>query len=140
MKLLAIILVTIITACTTGKNYGLSQIEGENYTVHVMKLQGANNGTSGYKVRVLPTQKILDEQGKQLQEALWYQIDSCFYITKDDAIIKPDLVQPIANGVVNCYEYMLVFNDVPALVGNGEMTFVFNDRHITREKYLIRLF
>lgn len=141
MRLPVIVLITIIASCTVDKKLGVSEIAGENYTIQVMPLpmHGDDDGrTSGYKVRILPTQKISDEYGKQLQEKLWYQTDSCFYITERSTPIKPALVQPVATGVVNCYEFMLVFEGLSASA-NDERTLVFNDPNITREKYAIKL-
>lgn len=140
MRISVIILIAIITSCSVERKPAFSEIAGENYTIQVMALPMLDDDgrTSGYKVRVLPAQKISDDQGKQLQEKLWYQIDSCFYITQGSAHIKPELVQPIATGVVNCYEFMLVFEGL-SVHGDNEVTLVFDDRHITKEKYLIKL-
>jgi hypothetical protein len=129
-----------MTSCTVERKPAFSEIAGENYTIQVTSLpmHDDDSGTSGYKVRVLPGRKLLDDQGKQLQEGLWYQTDSCFYITQGSASIKPELIQPIATGVANCYEFMLVFDGV-SVSGDNEVTLVFNDQNITREKYLIKL-
>lgn len=140
MRISAIILLTIMASCTAERKPAFSEIAGENYTIQVMSLpmHDDDSGTSGYKVRVFPRRKLLDDQAKELQESLWYQTDSCFYITQGSSSIKPELIQPIATGVANCYEFMLVFDGVSSF-GDHELTLVFDDRHVTKEKYQIKL-
>jgi hypothetical protein len=138
MRLLSILI--FITACNLTKKPAFREITDDNYTIQVMPLQKNENGSTGYKVRISPKERVLDEAGKQLQDILWYKTDSCFYMTKDNADIQPELVQPVASGIANCYEYMVLFNDeIPSLSNGAYLEFVFNDRHITREKYIIRL-
>lgn len=139
MKVRFIILLAVISSCTIDRKPAFSEIGGENYTIQVMSLPaGGDSGASGYKVRVFPAQKVLDEQGGKLRQQLLNQTDSCFYITQGSDQIKPQLVQPIIQELANCYEFMLVFEGVSAF-SDKELSLVFDDLHITREKYRIKL-
>ena len=135
-------IIASVVSCTPGKRPGIGEVKDENYRIQVslMEIPKRNDSSCRYKIRIWPGQKVLEEGGINIRETLWYRTDSCFSVVHDDLIIEPALVQPIANGLGNCYEYMLVFDGLPVLRDNENIAVVFHDRHITKQKYLIELF
>jgi hypothetical protein len=131
----------LVISCKTSDRNKYREVKGEDYLIQVMPLQmnGDNAEATGYKVRILPQEKLLNNRSGQLKQSLWYGADSCFYLTTGKKDIQPELVQAVANGITNCFEYMVVFNSGGFEEGE-RMSLVFNDRHITHEKHFIELF
>lgn len=94
-------------------------------------------GTLNYAVRLLPDKQLLSGRDNKLTTALWYQMDSCFYLQAGSKKIYSTITQPIANGVAGSFEYYVSFEmpNSPA----GKINLVYADRYINHKKYILSL-
>ncbi|WP_207428883.1 hypothetical protein [Pedobacter sp. SYSU D00535] len=109
----------------------------EEIALGVMKVAGSGGGDRDYRVRIFPSKDMLE--GRQdIQTAMWYDADSCFFLLAGSEKIYPNLQEPVANGTKNSFEYLLLFPEVPG-IPEKSLKLVYSDRHFNRKTYVLNL-
>lgn len=143
----AVLLLTLLLAsCKTATEKWLAgmtqfkELNDKSLSMQIMKMSSKAIDTSsfGYQVRIYPSKSWIEGQGREQSVNFLYHMDSCFTIQAGNASISPVMVQPISNGIANCYEYMLYFNVEKAIrLKNVEL--VYKDRFIDGKQYALKL-
>jgi len=138
MKKAILILSLIILASCGHGNSSFSEIKDHDLTIQVMQLKDDGDSIITYKARLTPDKQLLETKSKDEKQALYYTMDSCFYINKGNIKIYAALVQPIANGVSGSYEYMLQFEKDKKL-NTDSINLVYQDKYINRKTYSLKM-
>lgn len=135
LSLLAGLLSLQLYAC---KDRDFKEISNGDVRIQLTRLKGANqNDGSGFKFRLLPSRSFA--AAHQLRtENFWYHMDSCFYTEKDGVKTYVAMVQPIANGVKDNFEYLLQF-DPEMAAASDSVRLVYYDKYITRQHYTFNI-
>jgi hypothetical protein len=133
-----LIFISILASCG-HKNAAFREVKDRDLTIQVMQLKDAEDDhTISYKARLLPDKKLLESKSKDEKQALYYTMDSCFYINTGNTKIYAALVQPIANGVSGSYEYLLQFEKDKDLK-TDTIALVYQDRYINKKTYSLKM-
>lgn len=88
------------------KNKGdFSSAEHENVKVDAIR----TNKDDVVKVRVIFKKDEKIEDIQSFSKVMQYEMDSCFYMVKDDQKSYPIFVMPVASGIDRAFEYMIGF-------------------------------
>ncbi len=91
-----------------------------------------------YKVRIFQELKKEATDDKKLREKMMYQVDSVFYRMEGLEKQYAEGVTPIANGIKNCFEYLVVFPGTkPA--GTHQDILIYQDKYINNKTYQLIL-
>jgi hypothetical protein len=131
-----LILTVMISACR--KNKTISQIKHDGLTLFAKKMvdDPDNTGIVNYAVKIIPDHK-LNEMGQPVRTAMAYRMDSCFYLLNGLSKTYPDLIQPIANGASDSFEYLLSFRTGDLERAKGLLNY--QDRYLNQKNYRIVL-
>ena len=100
-------------------------------TVEVVQIKNdpGDETQTSYRARLIPEQKLMEDKTWDERNALSYRMDSCFYIDGAKGRKYAALVQAVANGQKDSYEYLLEFEkDKEGNTGPENMVY--------RDKYL----
>jgi hypothetical protein len=131
MKYIFLLVMSCVLLSCSSKLGG--EISNEDFVIQVQPRTVTEVGTTEYKVRVFP--KLIASQ--ELSTKLQYQADSCFYLNNDGKRTYPDEVIPVATGVKNCFEFVLLFAGDTSSRANE--IFIFNDKYLTGKIYQLSL-
>lgn len=108
-------------------------------TVQVMPLPATpdDSNTISYKARVIPDKQLMESKTREEKNALYYKMDSCFYINSAQGKNYAVMVQPIANGVSGTYEYLLQFESAPKVIDS--INLVYQDKYINKKAYRLKI-
>lgn len=85
-------------------------ISDQRMTVQVARLTDREDGRSiYYRVRLIPGATFRKTHQTLGTDHFWYRMDSCFYLRDTRGEVYASLVQPVANGAKDNYEYILEF-------------------------------
>ncbi|MHB8205938.1 hypothetical protein [Mucilaginibacter sp.] len=137
----------VILACCSCKtptqkwlgNLSAFQRAGDDQlTVEALKTRTKDTTGLTYNVRIYPSKQWLDSKTEQGGVQFNYGMDSCFYLNAGGIDYKPAMVQPIANGLTNCFEYLVSFDLTPAME-TKEADLIYQDKYINRKRYTLQL-
>lgn len=108
--------------------------------IQVMKLKGGQEESSviKYGVRIFPDKQLLLVLSEENKQALWYKMDSSFYIKSGSKKYYADMTEPIANGQKNNFEYLLMFEIAPEM-NFKDITLAFNDQYLGYKTHYLQL-
>ena len=136
-KILIILLLCItgLDACRQNKET-VKQIKNQGLTLMIMKTPGGPEDADEitYSARLIPDKELLDKNDN-LNTAMLYRMDSCFYLQQGKEKIYAILTQPIANGVKGSFEYLLSFEKQG--IKNNKWAFVYQDKYLNHKTYKI---
>lgn len=116
-----------------------SQLQSASIKMEVMKMDTKNDTTIlNYRVRIYPDKKWLENNPRNLVSEMNYETDSCFFIKAGGAKCSPGFVQPVANGIKGCYEYLISFN-VDNKLKMRSLNLVYTDKYIDRQTHTLNL-
>jgi len=119
------------------KNASFNEFKDKDITIQVIQLKDdAGDSTLTYKARVIPDKKLMIEINRSEKNNLLYRMDSCFYINNGSYKTYASLVQPVANGVSDTFEYLLAF-DVAKADRKDSIKIVYHDKYINRKTYIV---
>jgi hypothetical protein len=123
-------------SCKQTKS-SFKELTDHGLTIQIMKLQDPSKDKMDitYSVRLLPDKKLIAEKDNSVKTALWYRMDSCFYLQAGKKKIYADIVQPIANGVSGGFEYLLSFD--AGAVANDKWNLIYQDKYLNHRKYML---
>lgn len=142
---LIVIILLISTGCQSPEGRwfdGLSkykEIRSRSMHIELMKMDTEKAFTFlNYKLRIYPVQSWIEEHESARVEDMNYHMDSCFFIQEGKNKYAPLFVQPVANGVKHCFEYLLSF-PIQKVVKKPGISMVYSDKFIDHKTYLINL-
>ncbi|MBS1525839.1 MAG: hypothetical protein JST19_09345 [Bacteroidetes bacterium] len=144
--LAAILPLFVLQSCKTATERWLGgltnfkELDDNALSLQVMKMQLQPTDTTsfGYQVRIYPSKTWLENQGPGQAVDFLYHTDSSFCIRAGKACISPVIVQPVNNGIANCYEYLLYFH-VEKEIRLKNIELVYADRFINKKQYALKL-
>ncbi|WP_147322018.1 hypothetical protein [Mucilaginibacter conchicola] len=74
-----------------------------------MKSDPADTAIVAYRLRLVPSATFRTIHPDLGADHFWYRMDSCFYLNEKGRPRYPLLVQPVANGAKDNFEYILQF-------------------------------
>lgn len=105
------ILTVVLFFISCSKPASVAEIKDKDLLIRAtFKAGGSADSDQEYKVRIFPELKYGEPVDKKVNEQMAYQIDSCFYKIRGKEKQFPDAVIPVANGIKNCFEYLVVFS------------------------------
>ena len=134
-QLVLLAMATMLCACKSQNR--LLQTGDSSLTVQVMRLPADDKATVSYKVRLITSKSLLEGKTTEQKNAMWYKMDSCFYLQQGTGKIYAALVQPVANGVSNTYEYLVEFDNDKEIVDDN-VAMVYDDKYLNRRKYIVK--
>jgi hypothetical protein len=145
MRLLLIgLLMLVFCSCKTPAQKWLDNLtsfqrvsDGE-MTIEALKAKTTDTTTITYNIRIYPSKQWLDNKTEQMSVQFSYGMDSCFYLNTGGLNYKPGMVQPIANGLTDCFEYLVSF-DLGSAIKAGQVGLVYQDKYINRKRYTLQL-
>ena len=134
------ILSIMIMGSCRHKDRSFKEIIGNGLTIQVEQLKNVENDSTGitYKARLIPDKQIMEGKTQQEKTALYYRMDSCFYIADGNKKVYASMVQPIANGVAGSYEYLLGF-ELNSQERKDSIDMIYQDKYINRQTYRLKL-
>jgi len=88
-------------------------------------------GSFEYNVRIFHAFKGSDAQQLKLNEKMSYRMDSAFFFNNGIEKKYADEIIPVANGIKNCFEYVVIFNEA----SKKQDSLIYKDKYITGETY-----
>ncbi len=139
MKLrICIALLMLLASCKSGQS-DFQEIRESGLTVQVMGIRENEDTALGdYRVRIFPEKGIEDTIGKETQNNMLYKMDSCFYLLDKSRPTYPVGLEPIANGMKNSYEYLLLF-DKETGIASDSLKLVYKDQYLNKKAYVFNL-
>jgi hypothetical protein len=116
---------------------GLRLVTYSGFNLHLINIKSADSATTAYKVRVILTETKLKEQvTSEITHGLLYNTDSLFYIQESKRKVYPILIQPVANGVANTFEYLIDFDKKE---NEADASMIYHDKYLTKKDYRVKL-
>jgi hypothetical protein len=118
---------------------GYGQLKDQNLQLEAMKMDSPSDSTVlNYKVRLYPSKLWLEAHGNGAATHFDYGVDSCFTVSTGMGRYRPVFVQPVANGIKNCYEYLISFK-ADQTIKMKPLWLVYADKYIADDKYTLDL-
>jgi len=113
------------------------EVKDKDLAIQVIKIENQQNDRQdlSYAVRLTPDKHILLPGDNKMTTALWYHMDSCFYLSQGKKKIYPAIIQPIANGIGGTFEYYVAFDE--SIKENKPLRLVYQDKYLNKKKYEI---
>jgi hypothetical protein len=146
-KIWAIILMTAFCSCKSATQRWMDsmvefkEINGKALSLQVMKMaaDGSDTTSFAYKIRIYPAKTAIENYANAGQPLdFYYRMDSCFYLRQGAVNISPVIVEPVNNGIANCYEYLLYFN-INKTIKLKHLDLVYADKFIDGKQYALGL-
>jgi len=117
----------------------LMQAGDQELTIKLMKLKDkADPGnTLSYQARLIPGKKKNETGTNETKQDLLYRMDSTFYIIEHHKKIYASLVQPVANGLKDSYEYLLQFES-DSMLDDQQIEMIYQDKYISKRTYRLK--
>jgi hypothetical protein len=135
-------LIVFTVACSLfscRNNSSVKALKRDGLAIEVARVAGEPGSNTGlnYSARLISDKKLADTKDKELTSALWYRMDSCFYLQYGGKKVFATIIQPIANGVVGSYEYFLSFDISQA--DESKWHLIYRDKYLNRKTYTLNL-
>jgi hypothetical protein len=136
-RLLLIFIGLNVAACHSKST--ISEIKRAGLTLQVLSLpvDDGDAGALNFAARLVPDKGLLESRGRTATTALWYHMDSCFFLQVGRQKVYAAMVQPIANGIPGKLEYLLAFEPADLQRANWQLTY--QDQYFNHQKYTIYL-
>ncbi|QNR87024.1 hypothetical protein H9N25_11880 [Pedobacter riviphilus] len=136
-KIYFIVLFMLALSACKRKTTSVKQ-QDKDLMIQVKQEDAVDDSTKiAYQVRIFNQMKLSDQGAKKIIEVMAYGQDSSFYKLKGLEKIYPVGVVPVANGIKNCFEYVVLFDKVEIAETVG--TFVFSAKNINGKTYQLRV-
>jgi hypothetical protein len=137
-KVLIGMAVVCFTFMACHKKQAYYESKDRDLVVQVIKMKNdvADTISISYTARVIPDKAMAAANNEEVKTAMMYKMDSCFYIQIKQKKIYPGIVQSIANGLPNQFEYLVSFD---AGILNDDPVIVYQDKYLNKRKYTLKL-
>jgi hypothetical protein len=140
--MLAFVLTPLLFSCKGNKLKGLAdfkELKDSSLVIQAMKIKDQpDTGMIKYGVRVFPAKELLSVLTEENKQALWYKMDSSFYLESGAGKYYAAMIEPIANGQKNNFEYLVMFEIVPQMKLT-DLTLVFKDKYLSHKTHSLQL-
>jgi len=117
----------------------VAEVKDKGITVQISPLKDNDVDNLNYKARLVLDKRTAENITPDLKNKFYYQMDSCFYMVDKTGIKRyARLVQSVANGVKDSYEYLLEF-DPDQADKSDSVNIVYEDRYIDHKQYPLKL-
>jgi len=123
-------------ACHKKQAYYESKDRDLVVQVVKMKNDAADTASISYTARIIPDKSVAAVNNEEVKTAMMYKMDSCFYIQIKQKKVYPGIVQAIANGLPNQFEYLVSFD---AGIENNNPVIVYQDKYLNKKKHTLKL-
>ncbi|MBN9295448.1 MAG: hypothetical protein J0I41_00485 [Filimonas sp.] len=125
-------LLSVALSCKQHTKTHAEKTFNDQYRIEVAQVKEVNS--NAFRVRVeLVGKMAMGKLNTDTKMALLYHMDSAFYLQTKGHVIYPDNVEPVATGDKNKYDYLVYYSKEKT--GKGDVTFYFDDRFITDNRY-----
>jgi hypothetical protein len=127
-----------LTSNSCGPKNKVNTLQKDNIVVEVKQLGEGNyfSGTGSESVYDIRISTVNPELFAQVsQGSMWFKMDSCFWITENGENFYPEIIEPVANGLKNSFEYVVHFNR--SFDNNANL--FFKDTFINNKTYRVAL-
>lgn len=112
------------------------EMKDKDLSIQVMKMnRGEDSDMHEYRIRIVP---YSIPSSHTLQGDMWYKADSTIYLFDGTNKVYPVIMEPIANGIKNSYEYLLTFSKTTS-ADEVKLNLVYADRYINNRTYILDL-
>lgn len=126
-----LMLLTLMVSCKQAQK---TLLKDADLSIQCIRKADADDTEQlNFMVRIFPEQDKF-AKNKDLGVDMQLHMDSCFYTLQNGAKNYPLQVIPVANGVKNCFEYLLVFNN-PTGGTEKYRTLTYHDKFINKKTY-----
>jgi hypothetical protein len=139
-----ILLLFAIAACKTSQQnwqndlVTYKEIKDKTMELEVMRAPGNDTTVLNYKIRIFPAKAWLENMPPNSGFNFSYKMDSCFFIRAGNLKQLPLFTQPVANGVKNCFEYLVSFQ-ADAGIKMRSLQLIYADKYINGQTYSFEL-
>jgi hypothetical protein len=139
VTIMILIVAGMLLSCK-HKNKTFGELSNSGLTVQIMQLKNAGNdsGRWSYDVRLIPDKQLSEDITSQVKTAMYYRMDSCFYISNGSNKLYASMVQRIPNGIAGNYEYLLDF-EMGERQNQDSVEMVYQDKYINHKTYQLKL-
>lgn len=115
-------------------------LQAKSFYLEISKIKPAPADTTSlnYKIRIYPSKEWVEGQTSEGKTRLNYGMDSCFSLQTGKLNVKPSYFQPVNNGIVNCFEYMVSF-EISNSIRYKRVQLVYHDKVIDGKQYILEL-
>jgi hypothetical protein len=125
-------------ACHNKQQYYESKDHDLTVQIVKMKNDAADTASVSYTARIIPDKTMMTVvNNEDIKTAMMYKMDSCFYMQINKKKVYPGIVQSIANGLPNQFEYLVSF-DI-AGISNDNPVIVYQDKYLNKRKYTLKI-
>jgi hypothetical protein len=107
--------------------------EGLRVLLRPLESNGTNDTERAFSARLIPSNTIMSAMDGNVKTDLAYRMDSCFYFEDERQKYYPDLVQAVASGSKNSFEYLVSFSESGT---RGEL--FYHDKFLTHKVYRLK--
>ncbi|OCX53370.1 hypothetical protein BEL04_03455 [Mucilaginibacter sp. PPCGB 2223] len=134
------ILISLSLAGCRSSDSSFKQVQDGDLTIQVTHLKAVSKDDNllSFKLRLIPDKQLIEEKSSNQKTALYYKMDSCFYIAEGLKKNYAVMVQPVANGVSGTYEYLLEFENGNAPQADT-INLIYNDKYINQKSYSLKI-
>jgi len=145
-KKLLIPVLLVMASCTNVTERWLNgmanfrELHSPALSLEVMKIkpQPEDTTTLMYTIRLFPAKEWVTGHAAGLNVQLRYGMDSCFSLRSGHAHVNANFIQPVNNGLANCYEYLVSFPVTKAIKAK-KVQLVYQDKFIDEKEYRLQL-
>lgn len=109
--------------------------------MQALRVRPATDDTTelSYKVRIYPSKSWLaNNHSTESTGNFYYRMDSAFTMKYGSQTMRPQLVQPVANGLSNCFEYLISMEITPG-IKMKHISILYQDKFIDGKQYTMDL-
>ncbi|WP_443938767.1 hypothetical protein [Pedobacter sp. MW01-1-1] len=135
-KIILILGILALSACK--RKLATVKLQDKDLIIQVRQEDAVDDTTKiAYQVRIFNQMKLAEQDSRYLTEKMEYDQDSSFYKKKGLNKVFPVGVIPIANGIKNCYEYVVLFDK--SEMRNAVGAFIFDAKEINGKNYQLSI-
>lgn len=141
IKIVFTVLMMLAMAACTSRDKDLREKRDNLIAIQVSRMENGQSGDAPpvFKVRLLPTKALKAIQPAAGNDHYWYKMDSAFYLKMGSQKVYPALVQAVAGGGQDTYEYILQFENSSSDKGKDSVDFIFEDKQLAQKAYALKL-
>jgi|SRR6185437_5505588 len=133
-----ICLATLFICCNKKRTYSENKSDGLTVQATEIPAGASETGVVNYSARLIPDNALSAAKNGETKTALWYSMDSCFYLQAGNKKIYANLTQPIANGVTGTFEYLLSFEITRQ--SDVQYSLIYQDKYLNHKKYELKFY
>jgi negative regulator of genetic competence, sporulation and motility len=128
----------LLISCKRSREYQETGDKALKVRITELKNERSAPGILGFKARLIPTVEAGSNLKVAVQTSLLYHMDSCFYLHMGAEKRYPVLIQPVASGIKNSFDYLIEF-EKPEDANDHDVLLVYQDKFFTSRNYSFKI-